>query len=83
MWYLPVIERLKRMFSNPRDVELVLWHVNCKMDGKIQHPVDDRQWKQFGLAHQDDFSIEPRNIKFRLSMDGMNPFREIRNSHST
>jgi hypothetical protein len=23
MWYLPVIDHLKRVFSNPRDVELV------------------------------------------------------------
>jgi hypothetical protein len=26
MWYLPVIDRLKRVFSNPRDAELVRWH---------------------------------------------------------
>ncbi len=35
MWYLLVIDRLKHMFSNPRDAELLLWHVNHKMDGKI------------------------------------------------
>jgi hypothetical protein len=35
MWYLPVIDRLKRMFSNPRDDEQLLWHVNRKTDGKI------------------------------------------------
>jgi hypothetical protein len=26
MWYLPVIDRLKRVFSNPMDVKLVSWH---------------------------------------------------------
>jgi hypothetical protein len=26
MWYLPVIDHLKRLFSNPRDAELVHWH---------------------------------------------------------
>jgi hypothetical protein len=26
MWYLPVIDHLKCVFSNPRDVELVHWH---------------------------------------------------------
>jgi hypothetical protein len=26
MWYLPVINRLNRVFSNPRDVKLVRWH---------------------------------------------------------
>jgi hypothetical protein len=33
---------LKHMFSNPRDAELLLWHVNRKTDGKIRHPTDDR-----------------------------------------
>jgi hypothetical protein len=35
MWYLPVIDCLKRMFSNPRDAELLLWHMNRKTDGMI------------------------------------------------
>jgi hypothetical protein len=35
MWYLPVIDCLKRMFSNPRDAELLLWHMNRKTDGTI------------------------------------------------
>jgi hypothetical protein len=26
MWYLPVIDHLKCVFSKPRDVELVHWH---------------------------------------------------------
>jgi hypothetical protein len=39
------------MFSNPMVVELLLLHVNHKTDGKIRHPPDDRQWKQFDLAH--------------------------------
>jgi hypothetical protein len=57
--------------------------VNRKADGKIQHPVDGRQWKHFDLAHQEDFSNDARNIMFGLSMDGMNPFGEMRNPHST
>jgi hypothetical protein len=35
MWCLPVIDRLKRLFSNPIDAELLHWHVNRKMDGKF------------------------------------------------
>jgi hypothetical protein len=42
MWYPPVIDHLKHMFSNPRDAELLLWHVNHKTDGKIRHPADGR-----------------------------------------
>jgi hypothetical protein len=26
IWYLPVIDHLKCVFSNPRDAELVCWH---------------------------------------------------------
>jgi predicted AlkP superfamily pyrophosphatase or phosphodiesterase len=26
MWYLPVIDHLKHIFSNPRDAELGRWH---------------------------------------------------------
>jgi hypothetical protein len=42
MWYLPVIDNLKCVFSNPRDVELVRWHSEKlrKNDEEIQHPVD-------------------------------------------
>jgi hypothetical protein len=83
MWYLPVIDHLKRMFSNPRDTELLLWNVNQKMDRKFRHPVDGRQWKIFDIAHQEDFSSDPRNIRFGLSTNGMYPFREMRNSHGT
>jgi hypothetical protein len=35
MWYLPIIERLKRMFSIAREAQLLLWHVQQKRDGKI------------------------------------------------
>jgi hypothetical protein len=71
------------MFSNPRDADLLLWHVIRQIDGMIRHPVDDRQWKHFDLTCQDDFSNDSRNIRFGLSMNGMNPFREMRNPHST
>jgi hypothetical protein len=27
MWYLPVIDHSKRMFSNAREAQLLLWHV--------------------------------------------------------
>jgi hypothetical protein len=42
MWYLPMIDRLKCMFSNPRDVELLFWYVNRRTDGKIRHPAAGR-----------------------------------------
>jgi hypothetical protein len=74
---------MKHMFSNPRDVQLLLWHVKQKRDEKIRHPADGRQWKHFNLSREEDFSNDPRNIVFGLSTDGMNPFEEMRNPYST
>jgi hypothetical protein len=41
-WYLPVIDRLKHVFSNLRDAELVRWHSEKrrKNNEEIQHPTD-------------------------------------------
>jgi hypothetical protein len=84
MWYLPVIDRLKRVFSNPRDAELVRWHSEKrrKNDEEIRHPTDGTQWKFFDLQYK-AFGSESRNIRFALSTDGMNPFGENRTMHST
>jgi hypothetical protein len=82
MWYLPIIDHLKRMFSNSRESQLLPWHIKQR-DGKIRHPADGRQWKHLNLSHDDEFSNDPRNIRFGLSSDGMNPFGEMRNPHST
>jgi hypothetical protein len=47
MWYLLVIDHLKRVFSNPRDAELVRWHSEKrrKNNEEIRHPADGTQWK--------------------------------------
>jgi hypothetical protein len=83
MWYLSIIDRLKHMFSNTREAQLLLWQVKRKRDGKIRHPADGRHWKHFDLSHDVDFCNGPRNIRFGLSTDGMNSFIEIRKPHST
>jgi cupin superfamily acireductone dioxygenase involved in methionine salvage len=53
MWYLPVIDHLKRVFSNPRDAELVRWHSekHRENDEEIQYPTDGTQWKIFDLQY--------------------------------
>lgn len=84
MWYLPVIDRLKRLFSNPREAELMRWHAeNRKQNNKqIRHPADASQWKNFDLMYP-EFAKETRNVRFALGTDGMNPFGEKRSVHST
>jgi hypothetical protein len=84
MWYLPVIPRLQRLYSNPRDSELMRWHFDKrKKDGtKLRHPADASQWRKFDAMYP-EFAEEPRNVRFALSTDGMNPFGDMSTSHST
>src|SRR5207237_7607759 len=84
MWYLLVIARLKRLFSNPRDSELMSWHfeqTRNKNDEKLRHPADASQWRKIDIMYP-DFGREPRNVRFALSIDGMNPFSDMSSSHS-
>ncbi|KAL6658573.1 hypothetical protein ACP70R_004159 [Stipagrostis hirtigluma subsp. patula] len=84
MWYLPMIDRLRRLFSNPRDSKLLRWHVDKrkKGDNMIRHPADAREWKNFDALYP-QFVEDPRNIRFALSTDGMNPFGDLSSQHST
>jgi hypothetical protein len=82
MWYLPVIDRLKYVFSNLREAELIRWHSKKrrKNNEEIWHPADETQWKFFDLQYK-PFGAESRNIRFALSTDGMDPFGENRTVH--
>jgi hypothetical protein len=71
------------LFTNKAIAELLQWHVReRKKDAMLHHHADGIQWRNFDWKHK-DFAIEVRNIRFRLSTHGMNPFGEIGNSHST
>jgi hypothetical protein len=52
----------------------------CPVVPRVQDP---DKWKQLGLSLVEDFSNDPRNIRFDLNTDGMNPFGEMRNPHNT
>jgi hypothetical protein len=60
------------------------WHASDehKDNGKLRHPADGQQWKDFNENHK-DFAKEPRNVRFALSTDGINPFAERSSKHST
>ena len=86
MWYLPVSDRLRHFFSNPKDDELMRWwnsDQRKKGDGKLRHPSDARQWKEFDDKYYHEFGNDPRNVRFALSTDGMNPFGERSSTHNT
>jgi hypothetical protein len=84
MWYLPVIDRLKFVFSNRRDAEMVRWYSEKRRenDEEIRHPADETQWNFFGLQYP-KFVAKRRNIWFALSTNGMNPFGENMTVHNT
>jgi hypothetical protein len=54
-----------------------------KGDGKLQHPADARQWKEFDDKYYLEFGNDLRNVWFALSTDGMNLFGERCSTHST
>jgi hypothetical protein len=80
-----MIDRLRALFGNPEDAKLMSWHASAdrkKGDGMLWHPSDGQQWKNFDNAYP-EFGNEPRNVRFTLSTDGMNPFGELSSSHNT
>ena len=84
MWYPPVVDRLRSLFSNPNDAKFMSWHGSDehKNDGKLRHLADGKQWQDFNDNHR-DFASEPRNVRFALCTDRMNPFAERSSKHST
>ena len=84
MWYLPMVDRLRCLFANPKDAELMCWHAfdKRKHDAKLRHSSDAQQWENFDDPYK-EFADEPRNIRFTLGTDGMNPFAKRSNKHNT
>ena len=48
----------------------------------MRHPADGSQWRNVDRQFP-DFDSDPRNIRFDLSTDGMNPFGKWGSSYST
>jgi hypothetical protein len=70
-------------FTNKANADLLQWHAReRKKDAMLHHPANGIQWRNFDRKHK-DFAVEVRNIRFGLSIDGMNPFGETCSSHST
>jgi hypothetical protein len=84
MWYLPVADRLRRIFLNTKEAMLMTWWDDERKvdDDVIAHPADGSQWQDFDKNNK-LFSSDPRNVRFALSTDEMNPFNERMTDHST
>jgi len=80
-----LIDRLRHLFSNPKDSELMRWWAideHKKDDGVLHHPSDTQQWKDFDTKYQ-EFHEDLRNIRFALSTDGMKSFGYRTFTHSS
>ncbi|XP_022032180.1 uncharacterized protein LOC110933258 [Helianthus annuus] len=82
LWYLPIIPRLKRLFSDEKEAKLLRWHSDSRVkDGKLRHVADSPQWRNIDNMFS-EFGNEIRNIRFGHSSDGFNPFGNMSSRHS-
>lgn len=47
MWYLPITDRLKRLYQSERTASSMRWHA----EGEMTHPSDAKAWKHFKTVH--------------------------------
>jgi hypothetical protein len=63
-----------RAFMSPRTAEHMIWHQSHDaVDGVMVHPFDGEAWKHFNSVHP-HFSVESRNVRLGLCINGFNPF---------
>lgn len=74
MFYLPVGDRLKRLYQSNNTARDMRWHAEHSMNGgEMCHPSDGEAWKHFCEVYP-EFASESRNIYLGLCTDGFNPF---------
>ena len=83
MIYFPLIPRLQAMFRSPTLSKLMVCHAtNKSKTGIMNGPEDGRAWRHVDTTWP-EFGSSPRNVRFGLSTDGVNPFGQQRTNHST
>ena len=84
-WF-PIIPRVLRMFRSPAISKLLRYHQdNPNTDDTVMKSVvDSPAWKHVTSENVDPtFAHEARNLRFGLSLDGVNPFPHSNTTHST
>ena len=49
MWYLPLTERLKRLYQSERTIQPLRCHAEHSTDGQIRHPLDAKSLETFPI----------------------------------
>ena len=74
MWYLPITDRLKRLYQSEKTAAAMRWHAeHTQKEGEINHPSDAKAWKHLNSVHK-DFASNTRNVYLGLCTDGFSPF---------
>ncbi|KAL0556638.1 hypothetical protein IC582_005152 [Cucumis melo] len=70
------------MFKNSEYAKNLCWHANDrKVDSVLRHPVDTPSWRLVDHLLP-DFGSESRNLRLRLSTDGINPYGDLSMKYS-
>ena len=80
--HFPLIPRLKRMWRSPEIAGMLIGYTRrISEDGIMQSVVDSPAWKHIDNdVAFDNFSLESRNMRLALALDGVNPFK-LRNTN--
>ncbi|CAA7021405.1 unnamed protein product [Microthlaspi erraticum] len=81
MWYLPITDRLKRLYHSERTAGPMRWHAEHSFDGKISHPSDAKAWRHFQSLYP-TFASDHRNVYLGLCTYGFNPFGKAGRQYS-
>ncbi|XP_022566278.2 uncharacterized protein LOC111210276 [Brassica napus] len=82
MFYLPITERLKRLYQQESTASQIRWHAEHESpEGEMHHPSDAAAWKHFNKVYP-DFAEESRNVYLGLATDGFNPVGMSGEAHS-
>ena len=82
LWYLPIIPRFKRLFTNADDVKNLTWHADERdCNRMLRHPANSSQWKKINNLYL-EFGKKPRNLRLGLASDGMNLYSSLSTKHS-
>jgi hypothetical protein len=74
--HFPIIPHLIQFYRSSAISKLLVWHhENKSTNGLVQHVVDSKAWMHIDNKWL-DFAIDPRNIRFGLSINGFNPFSD-------
>lgn len=73
------------MYCSPAIAELLKSHIKyaSSEEGVMKSPIDSPAWKHVDTHVDESFGLEVRNLRFGLSLDGINPFPYMNSTHNT